>query len=575
MSVTKTKTGKTNLDGVNYQVTYTALALPSENSTRISLTLSYYTDTGTRTGTLAYRAVLGDVSQSSERSFSMGTLPTAFCEMPAVLLAHDAFGEIEATLYVRATLNGTPVHFVCPLEIAPISRISRIGTLPTGTLGEVYSVRFLPTSSDFSHTFTLRVGAWSYTADCAKDPITGEEILSLTLPFAIANEEKNAASVTATLTLRTYLDAYLLGEDVCSFALIFPDCTDLRPSFTATVSPVGTLPEAFAGCFLQQRTPLLLTLDVTTYYGATKARAEVRYEGEWYEITGDSITLDAPTGTGLRPLHVRVSDSRGFVAERLLSIDVKETRAPRVVPITGAERVLAYRSSEGVADENGTSLYLAFDGACTQGSSYTLQYRMKSATDSAFGDWITLAENAAFCATVTGVVLSLTQNYALELCVLDVFGERGVLSFTLPGATVCFHLKRGGDGAAFGKYAEETKTLEIAPDWTLRVHGTLDACSTLHTSTGLVAERLGGTRVRVRFSRAASFDGTRTLLAKDFLPTDACPSQTVYALGVCEGGGIAVLELTPTGALSLTHVLGASIPATFGFVSAEIGYDVA
>ncbi len=576
MSYTKTLTGSTTKAGVSYEVCYTAVALPSENATRVSLTLSYFCSAGTRTGTLAYRAVVGDVSQSSESSFSMGTSPTVFCSMPAVVLPHDTLGEADVTLYVRATLNGEAVHFVCPLEIPPISRASRPDSVPDGTLGEGYSVRFLPTDPSFSHTFTLRAGTWTYTAACTKDAVTGEETLSLTLPYEIANEEKNASSIAATLTISTFRDVLPVGEDTQSFTIRFPDCDALRPALDVTVTPVGELPEGLSGCFLQHHTPLSALLSETTRYGATIVSREALWEGEWQEIEGTAATLAAPTLFGVRALHVRVRDSRGMTAEQLLTITVIETREPHPVPVAGALRVIASRAEDGVVGENGTSLYLSFDGACTQGLGYVLQCRVRTMAQKEFGDWITLAENKAFSGTVTGLSLSRAASYAVEVSVLDALGERGTLRFVLSCEDVCFHLKRGGDGAAFGKYAEQANTLEIAPDWTLHVQGTLDARRTLYEREDgtLSAYCYGGTHVRVIFSLPVTFDGTRTLLAKAFLQEEVLPSRTLRALGVCEGGACGV-ELTATGELALTHLVGVTHPVTLSFVEGEIGYDLA
>jgi hypothetical protein len=227
-----------------------------------------------------------------------------------------------------------------------------------------------------------------------------------------------------------------------------------------------------------------------------------------------------------------------------------------------------------VVGESGTSLYLAFDGVCTQGSPYTLQCRVRAMGESDFGDWITLCQNEAFCDTVTGLSLSRASSYAVEIAVLDAFGERGTAHFTISCEDVCFHLKRGGNGAAFGKYAESANTLEIAPDWTLRVHGTLDATRTLYVGGGVSAYLEGAKRVRIRFSTSATFDGTRHVLASEFLETDYRPTQSVRALAVCQGGACGV-EFTASGELALTHAIGVTLPATLGFIEGEIAYDLA
>ena len=575
MSITKTVTGATASEDVRYQVSYTATPLPEENATRVSLLLSFYCDHGSRTGTLAYRVTLAGMSKSSEERYSMGSSATAFCNMDALVLPHDALGVANYTLCVRASMNGMAFDFTLPLEIAPISRISKLPALQDATLGEAYALRFTPLVSAFSHAFFLEVGTWSTTGVCQKDAVTGEETLTFTLPLSLAEQVPNGTVLSGTLTLQTLHDGVQIGADVGALVAHVPDVDALRPRVTASASAVGEFPDAFAGKFLQHLTPLSLAIEATPLYGATILTAEVRWEGTWREIALGGAELEAPTVSGARALHVRVRDSRGFVGERLLTISVHPTRAPRPVPVTGALQLVASREKDGVVGEQGTSLYLSFDGACTDLCDYTLQCRVRAASESDFGDWITLATNTAFSDTVTGLSLASSKSFVVELSVLDSLSQRGSVAFTIPCEDVCFHLRRGGEGAAFGKYAERQKTLEIAPDWTLRVGGTLDARATLYAREGggLVAYREGGTRVRVAFSLPATFDGSRTSLAKDFLPSSALPSTLQRALAVCEGGACGV-ELTSTGELALTHLVGVSAPATLGFVEGEITYDL-
>ena len=575
MSITKTVTGATASDGVRYQVTYTATPIPKENATRVSLLLSYYTESTSRTGTLSYRATLGGISKSSEERFSMGNTATAFCSMESILLPHDVLGVLRATLAVRASMNGLPLDFSLPLEIAPISRVSALGELPSATLGEVYYARFSPVADVFTHTFMLSVGEWSLTGNCAKDTATGEETITLEPPLSLAELAPSASELAATLTLETWYDGVLQGRDERALSLRIPDVAALRPTLQATASVVGETPAAFGEMLLQHLTPVSLCIEATPRYGATILFAEARWEGKWREIPLTGAVLEAPTLTGLCPLHVRVRDSRGFVGERLLALQVHPTRAPRPVPLTGALQLIASREKDGVVGEEGTSLYLSFDGACTERCDYTLQCRVRSARDSAFGEWITLATNQAFSDTVKGLTLSRTESFVVELSVLDSLAQRGSVQLLIPCESVCFHLRRGGDGAAFGKYAEQSKTLELAPDWTLLVGGRLVARSTLYEREegGLLAVLEGGTRVRVAFSLPATFTGERTLLAKDFLQESVRPSRTARALAVCEGGACGV-ELTPTGELALVHLVGINAPATLAFVEGEIVYDL-
>ena len=79
----------------------------------------------------------------------------------------------------------------------------------------------------------------------------------------------------------------------------------------------------------------------------------------------------------------------------------------------------------------------------------------------------------ALSSGVTGIisgsaVISADRSYVAKLVITDSLGNTAEFEDSIPTERVAFHLKEGGNGAAFGKVAETEYVLELAEDWELK-----------------------------------------------------------------------------------------------------------
>ena len=79
----------------------------------------------------------------------------------------------------------------------------------------------------------------------------------------------------------------------------------------------------------------------------------------------------------------------------------------------------------------------------------------------------------ALSSGVTGIisgsaVISTDRSYVAKLVITDSLGNTAEFEDSIPTERVAFHLKEGGNGAAFGKVAETEYGLELAEDWELK-----------------------------------------------------------------------------------------------------------
>lgn len=554
-------TGTTASADVSYHVDFSAVTFKEENATRVTVKLSLFTHSPAR-ATLNYRASVGLLTQSAARDLTIAEEPVAFCTLPNLLIFHNEGGVADANVNVSATFGGKRVDFSCKLPLASIDRTSRIGTVSNTVAGEFCNYTFKRCSTAFTHRVTARIGTYEKTR-----PVTlSLENLDVSTSLELTLEEVSrtltaAASCEATLTLDTYWGEQLLGSDTRSFTVTVPACEETRPVITAIqISPVS-LP-SFSGLYVQGKTPVSVSVTGEARYGAQILRCEAELEGKTYV---NATSLDAPLSAGELPVTLRVIDTRGFSREETRTLSVLPYAAPRLLPPDGYTQPSAARA------DGGTSLFaalaasispIAVNGEAKNGCK--LQCRFRATTESAFGDWITLAESETFVGNVAGVSLSRVQSYAVELSCVDRVGERTGLTLYVSTEEVSFHLRAGGMGAAFGKYAEEERVLEIAPDWTLRLHGNLDDSVTIADTTAYAlgdhapfcrVRLVGGSRVRAELRLPVEGSAPQTL-AEAFLDERALPSRCVYALCPCTDGAIANVSLDTDGTLTLLSLWG-------------------
>jgi len=290
---------------------------------------------------------------------------------------------------------------------------------------------------------------------------------------------------TGTLTCTTFHGTAQVGVKTAAVRVVVPENQQTRPRFTGegvTLTPVGSLPEAFAGVYLRGKTGLRAEFSARSDYSSI----------ETYSLTvgsqkaeGNPAVLPLLVAEGDVKVIVRVTDARGFSSVITTAIQVLPYRNPRVVPGTGHSTVVCERAEEnGELSTRGTYLAIragkSFSSVVLEGKEQNrcvLRWRWKRSGADSYCSWITLLpedsqENE--CSLLVGnVVTSLQHSYLVQIEAADTLGESHILSFQIMTEAVSFVLYDGEDGAGFGKYPEEPHVVDIASHMTLRVRGSL------------------------------------------------------------------------------------------------------
>lgn len=385
---------------------------------------------------------------------------------------HDSDGK--KSFQIAATVRGPSGTSYSGLKTegsgtAVMDDIPRASAMSFGelTLGTKNMGSITAASASFRHDIYLTVG--SARACLCYDKKGGGSVEITPALGDFAPQITDAASKTGTLTLYTFdANRNALGSKSYSVTVRVP--SSAAPSVasgwaSAAYYNTGTAAENIAA-FVQGYSKAKVTFDsgkITTKYGATIKR---------YKIVCGSVTDTASpyltgvlTGTSAT-ITCTVEDSRGYTASGTLTVSLYAYKKPAL------SDVALYRADEdGTANRAGLCIYarakLTWSSIGGRNScSLTGNFRLQSGSYPAAGTEMT--SEAGILLTVAAAV---TSTYVAKIEAKDSLGNTASYEATIPTDNVAFHIREGGQGAAFGKYSEEDDLLDVA--WAARVRKAL------------------------------------------------------------------------------------------------------
>ena len=295
----------------------------------------------------------------------------------------------------------------------------------------------------------------------------------------------SSTSGTLSFTFRTYTDSGYSNQigttDYKEITLSIPDIDATKPTATLTITPVSSLSSTFSSFYIK---------------GKTKVKADLTNRAAKYgsSIKSYSVTIGAQSGTppltsayiaaaGNLTVKGTVTDTRGFSRTYTQNITVIDHSAPLLIPASGQSSVIAARcNSAGALDENGTYLKIAVKRSYsrvmvsgTQKNYCKIQYRYKKDGGS-YNSWTELlSRTASSDEVVTGALLggalSATSTYIVQIMAVDDIGDSTTTTITISTQKVYMHKAGSRNSLGFGKYVEETNTVDVDSSITVKVRG--------------------------------------------------------------------------------------------------------
>ena len=336
-----------------------------------------------------------------------------------------------------------------------------VPSMGAATIGEEVTIILPRASSTFTHTLTYSFGSASGTIGSA----LGTSAV-WRLPESLAAQIPHDPGGTGTLTCVTYSGSTLIGSKTIAFTASVPG--SMKPALTpgwatVTYDNSGTKASAIRA-WVQGYSKARAEFDdsrITCKQGASVRGYSITYLGK---TVSESPYRTETIGGTAATVRCTVTDSRGLSAYEDFEIAIHPYAPPA---LTGAR---LYRAdSDGAASDSGTHIagratanYYPIGGE----NAATIRGYWK-AVGGSYGS------GEALSSGVTGIisgsaVISTDRSYVAKLVITDSLGNTAEFEDSIPTERVAFHLKEGGNGAAFGKVAETEYALELAEDWELK-----------------------------------------------------------------------------------------------------------
>lgn len=384
--------------------------------------------------------------------------------------ASDGTGSIKVELstaiwyYAISSYSNTWTLDTIPRASTPTLSASSVN------IGSAITINTNRASSAFTHTIRY---AWGSTSGTVATGVGTS--YAWTVPTSFANNIPNAKSGTVTIYVDTYNGSTKIGTKSVSFTAKVPDADWTKPKINSvTITPSGN-PDWVGSRYVQSKTKAKVVTGTTGQAGATIKTCEVTIDGTKY--TGTDITSNAIRNSGTVSATIKVTDSRGYTNSTTKNISVEAYSKPYIANHSTQSKIICARCNDnGTLVSNGTRLRLMLSKkwSALSGSINTalVQYQINS------NGWVTASAHTVATSdvalTVTNITLDLKQTYKVSIKITDKFGDTDTYQYDIPTEEVAFHLKEGGGGAAFGKYAEEDDLFEVAWRTRLKKHTSVE-----------------------------------------------------------------------------------------------------
>ena len=325
---------------------------------------------------------------------------------------------------------------------------------------------------------------------------------SIVIPLGWLQKMTTSTEATAHASIQTYTD------ETCEVAVGNP----VESSFTvrvlgfaapgidqgwAVVQPYNTGAAYGMGVYVQGYSGVQAVFDpakVRLKYGATDARFRVEVGG----FSSDGITPTL-TKSGTQIVRCVVTDSRGLESSEAFEIMVHPYSPPVLVG-----PVIHRCDSEGAETDRGEFLY--FEVRCNYSdcggeNTVSIAGAWKSVNVPTYSNGTALANGEG---SVLGAgSVDYKKSYNAKITAADRLGNRVEYEALIDTANMDFHLRRGGGGGAFGKYAEEKDLLDCA--WRFKARGGIVGLTKYDSAEAEHGVWIDGTQL---YSKLIAFNAT-------------------------------------------------------------------
>ncbi len=396
-------------------------------------------------------------------------------------VAHSADGTLSLAVSGSFTITGSSGlsggsakgSFKC----TTIPRKSTLSlSLTTVSPGGSVTAAITPCSNNFSHKIKFKIGEKSKTISLDKTMLSS----SFSVPLDWAGQVTSSRSGTITVTLTTYNGSSSIGSVSYNLKLQIPDTDEYRPDFSLSVSRVDNNVPAEWGEYVQGESQVNVAVsDIVTKQGAQNSSCSITVG----KLTASAVSkVFSLPDSGEINISVTVKDSRGLKKTKTEKITVLPYSPPSVI-IKSLKRC----NQQGDADIYGTSALVEYElsYSSVNGKNTCNGFcKRKSNNNALFTQSVSLG--ASPCVVFPGEIV-ISDTYAFSFGVEDgiYFSDNQVLRY-LSSSNIPFNIKRGGNGASFGKFAENDDCLSVG--WNIQTDKSITSEGEINGKGGLKGE---------------------------------------------------------------------------------------
>lgn len=536
-----------------------------------------------------YVSINGGAETQHSVSYSLpkGTTKTIVDTTITVTHKDDGSGTVKVRTWMDTDISAGVIEKSQTITLTTIARASSISSAAAVTLGNKCSVKWTPKAAAFRYKLKFALGEWSYTTGAIHPDTTNAYTYSgYTIPLDVANQLPNSDTGTMTVSLYTYSNSGATTQvgsaDSETFTVTVPDNQNTKPKVSMDLTPVSSLPAAFAGLYIQGKTKVKASLEASGEYKASIKSYSMKVDGTTYD-SGDDYTSGYQNKVGTFTVNGYAKDSRGHIGSASEDITVIAYTKPKILDV-----VAARCDSKGNLADNGTYLkiqakrsYSPVKSGKVQKNFCKIRYRYKLSSAASYSAWTTilagdsLSSDQVNTGALLGGVLSVASSYLVQVQAIDDLGEYASTTITVPTDKVYWHRDGERNSFAFGGYVEEDNTFSIAGGVEFKVKSltgeTVTVSDTGWIDLGIASTAsepdseydfgrngigcyyrvINGNHVYVAFNCACEYAGENVQLNATAIPSKYRPSRYCYSMLPVGGKSVVRAFVSPVGAIKI------------------------
>ena len=471
---------------VNQSLSVTEVSGSVNNTDNTSKVRIYWTSTQTGSSYNDYKktakywvSINGEAETEYTASYRLPKEDTRVIVDTTITVPHkaDGTGTVKVRTWMDTGISAGVIEKSTETTLTTIPRASTITSATDTILGDYCSVTWTPLSTTFRYKLLFWRGEYFAESEIIHPGSTAQYTHRVLLPLETANMLWDYHKSDARAILYTYSDAEATvqvgSSSSAQFEITVPDNADTKPAVSMTLAPVGSLPSAFDGVYIQGRTKVKATLSAEGKFSATIREYMMMVGGNEYR-SADNYTSNYLSEIGVRTVNGYAKDSRGFWGVNSQEITVLSYSKPQLHPASDEREIICARCDEhGNLSSSGKYLKIkakrhyskvVSDGV--QKNFCAIRYRFRSEEDTSFPEdgWVTiLAKNDTSTDTIDtapikNVVSSAEKSYFIQIGVIDEMGESDAVTIPVPSDFTTIDIPKHLKGKRIGllRYAKDT-----------------------------------------------------------------------------------------------------------------------